>query len=750
MTAALYSFIDIFNSNNNKDDEIACVKKIVVPIIQRDYAQGRSGLEVERIREKFLNSLKNAITTQTPITLDFVYGDINADGVMTPLDGQQRLTTLFLLHWYAAKKSQVNQCEYEFLKNFSYETRHSARDFCSCLISFTPTFNTKLSAEIIDQYWFPLDWEKDQTVNSMLTMLDAIDDKFSSVDGLWGKLNNGLITFFFLPIKDMGLTDELYIKLNSRGKPLTTFEHFKAELERKLKEANSPETSKIVRKIDRDWTDMLWEYRGDENLIDDKFLHYFRFIFDILCYKNGLSPQEIQIIDEFDLLEKFFSLKSTPDLNNIKFLEQMFNCWCSLGTETSEDFLLKFISREHENNKIKFDSNEVNIFKDCLFTYIDRLGNRKFPLSKIILLYAITVYLLNKKSKTDKESITESDFVRRLRVINNLIQNSSNEISESTKRSGGNTMPDILRQVDSIMLNGKIDKNIPRNFNSYQISEEIEKLEWCAANPELAQSLYKLEDHKLLYGQIAILGLDRPELFERFSSLFSCDKDLIDCALLASGNYSQVEQNRWRYQLGSKLDQSWKNLFHKNSNYIGYENTRNILTRLLDKHKEFTDEKLKDIVNTYIKGCESNNQFDWKYYYLKYKSFRPDRYGKYSTIISDNGSWDWESHPYQILALHTELAWSSNARQPFLFEIDKDHINRNVCGKTLIYDNVYVTCEDSSFKVISNEDESYYFSLDVLQKDGIDAEDRIEKAKKELPSLIEYVSKNVREKGNNQ
>ncbi len=57
---------------------------------------------VFRVRNRFLDALKNAITS-TPITLDFVYGDIDAEGTLTPLDGQQRLTTLFLLHWYAAK-----------------------------------------------------------------------------------------------------------------------------------------------------------------------------------------------------------------------------------------------------------------------------------------------------------------------------------------------------------------------------------------------------------------------------------------------------------------------------------------------------------------------------------------------------------------------------------------------------------------------------------------------------------------------
>ena len=62
-------------------------------------------------------------------------------------------------------------------------------------------------------------------------MLDAISEEFRDTKDIWMKLKGGAISFYFLPIKDLGLTDELYIKMNSRGKPLTKFEHFKAELE---------------------------------------------------------------------------------------------------------------------------------------------------------------------------------------------------------------------------------------------------------------------------------------------------------------------------------------------------------------------------------------------------------------------------------------------------------------------------------------------------------------------------------------
>src|SRR3712207_834656 len=214
METKLYTFIDIFNTNFDVDGEEVHLQKIIIPIIQRDYAQGRRTAEVTRVRNRFLEALKKALT-DSPVTLDFVYGDIDSNGVLTPLDGQQRLTTLFLLHWYAAKRENISKDKYSFLDNFGYETRYSARDFCHELIRFEPTFtSTTIEEEIVDQPWFPLDWKKDPTISSMLVMIDAIHMSFSEISNIWEKLNEGCIRFYFLPIKDMGLTDELYIKMN--------------------------------------------------------------------------------------------------------------------------------------------------------------------------------------------------------------------------------------------------------------------------------------------------------------------------------------------------------------------------------------------------------------------------------------------------------------------------------------------------------------------------------------------------------
>lgn len=727
MATAIHTFYDIFGSIIENQDEPVQLKRIVIPIIQRDYAQGRKGAETDRVRERFLESLYQAVT-ESPITLDFIYGDIDESGIMTPLDGQQRLTTLFLLHWYAAKKENVDQTACEFLSGFSYETRYSARDFCTLLLSFQPSFTSRdsMSAQITDQPWFPLEWGKDPTVCAMLVMLDDIHKKFADVPALWQKLLGGAISFYFLPIKDMGLTDELYIKMNSRGKPLTIFEHFKAELERTLKAMDTGMAKRILQKIDINWTDLLWGYQGGDHVTDDEFLRYFRFICDILCYRSGRSPQG-KSGDEFDLLEEYFGETCESALENIQVLEQMFDCWLDLHGDSPQTFLNKYLSHEHEMGKIKIERRyKIDILGDCLHNYADLVGgrNRKFPLNRIVMLYAIVVYLLH------QDSITEENFVRRLRVINNLVQNSEDEISDSETRIGGNRMPAILRQVEAIMTTGSFCKSDEISFNLFQIEEEKVKLLWCKEHPDNVESLFILEDHSLLYGQVSMVGLDHPQYFARFKELFDCNWDLVDCALLTFGNYAQAERNGWRYQLGScYIDIAWKNLFHNSAN-SGYERTCHMLQKLLAASAHFTDNILRKMIENYLTECEQRQEYDWRYYYLKYPSFRLGRYGKYCWM-------DFENKPYEILAMWTAHAWSSNARQPFLYEINSRRIDRDDYGRSLLYRDKYVVCENSAYVVCDLETGNELARIEIKQnQNGIDVENRILKGCKQLRQII--------------
>ncbi len=719
MNTSKHSFADIFTTSFPDGEENIDLQKIIIPIIQRDYAQGRRDPDIDRVRNRFLDSLYDAVVNE-PVTLDFVYGDIDKDGVLTPLDGQQRLTTLFLLHWYAAKKTGVPEEEYMFLSKFGYETRYSARYFCKELISFRPSFTVPLSQEIIDQPWFPLDWQKDPTISSMLVMLDAINGKFKDIDNLWEKLTSDAITFYFLPIKDMGLTDELYIKMNSRGKPLTRFEHFKAELEHCISAVDDITSKKIMQKIDREWTDLLWQYRDsgngsiDDLVTDDEFLKYFRFICDVICYQGGESPQG-KSTDEFDMLTEYFSGDKEKVLKNISTLESYFDCWCNIeGYYSPESFLASCMSHTHEKGKIIVDSrNKIDIFEDCLHSYADKSGRlRQFPLNRIVLLYAVTCYLRN------QDKISFRDYYRRLRSINNLIQNSEDEISDRIDR---NRLPAILLQTDAIMLTGEIDDSIENSFNVNQIAEEKEKKLFLEQYPDRADEVFTLEDHPNLKGQIGIVGLDHVEYCDRFASLFSCGWDLIDCALMSVGNYGQQERNKWRYQYASsRMQIAWDQLFHRSANN-GFENTREILLDLLSKADWFTDEVLKQIIFDFLSSCEKNNLYPWRYYYVKYKAFRPGSYGKYSTIQNNPGQ-------YMIVAMQTRSQWSSNTYMPYLKEEETDlyKLDKDSFGQRLVFGDRHIICKNDGYILRCNDSEEIIKSIAIRQNDaGIDVEDRI-------------------------
>ena len=725
MATTLHSFMDIFDTKFEDGAGPIQVQKIIIPIIQRDYAQGRDNPDVARVRERFIEALYKAVT-ENPITLDFVYGDIDKEGNMTPLDGQQRLTTLFLLHWYAAKKGNVSKDDYDFLEKFSYETRYSARNFCHKLVNYNPEFKKdSLSEEIIDQAWFPLDWKNDPTISSMLRMLDAIHNRFKDVTDLWNKLKERCITFYFLPIKDMGLTDELYIKMNSRGKPLTLFEHFKAELEREIRNIDDELANKIMRKIDIDWTDLLWKYRNsntgslDDNIIDDEFLRYFRFICDVIYYRKEI-PIGNRGKEVFELLDLYSSSKSEDAEENIKTLERFFDCWLNIRDYSDpKDFLSSFMANTHEDGKILVKSgSDLNIFKDCLHTYPDRA---KFPLNRFVLLYAITTYLQN------LDKVTESDFKRRIRIVNNLIQNSRDEISDRQDR---NRMPAILKQTEAIILTGVTNDDIGPSFNAHQIEEEQEKIDYLELNLNMASVMFELEDHDLLKGQISIVGIDpdNPDNLDnlhhytkRFKSLFECDKEKVDCAMMAIGNYGQMEGNKRRYQYGTKSNRSdaWENLFHRSSN-LGFEETSKILISLLDKYEEFSDEILEKIAKDYLEECKGKGEYPFRYYYIKYDEYRPNSYGK---MWND----DADRNPYMFRVMQTETRLSEYSYYPALKAASDSHLSKEHYGDRLIFGDEYITCtKDSYVRRKSDDPNSEPIIIKIKQNaKGIDTEDRI-------------------------
>lgn len=665
MITSAHNFRDIFSKSEAENT----VQGIVIPIVQRDYAQGRIAPEVKRIRERFLNVLYDAVVNDKPTTLDFIYGNIE-DEKLIPLDGQQRLTTLFLLHYYIAMHEHVPADERFFLKEFTYKTRISSREFCEHLVGFEPDFSqSTLSKQINDQAWFLLEWENDPTVQAMLVMLDAIHEKFSSTNGIWEKLIGDAITFYFLPLDQMGVTDELYIKMNSRGKPLSPFEHFKAELELKMKEVSQSVegeeqkeiaalAERISTKIDREWTDLLWPYRnsgigntGVDEVTDDEFLRYIHFVSDIISYRNG----SLEIEDDFEMIDQQFSASCSEAKENMQMLERWFDLWVwksqsdhELGKLNVGEFFESYISAEgYKSSKISLEKRDENdtipdLFSECCKCYGRKNGLRPmFPLGRSILLYSFLIYLEH------QEDIPDQTFRRRLRIVNNLVRNSSN-----TLRS--DFMKELLLQVDKIILNGvveQVDEGRAR-FQNRQMEEEAEKLIWTEHNPDKAELLFKLEDHKFLNGYIGAVGLDHIDWCDRVYSLFECDLARVNRAMLSIGDY--FEEDGWRYQIGTANSRTymgvWRSIFSPSRKIDGL---KDVLLQLLEKQEIFTNENLDAIIKEYLQTAQ---EMPVRYYLVKYSSTIPNRFGKYY----------WRNHQkqgrnsYKVIMMMTEFNFGFN------------------------------------------------------------------------------------------
>lgn len=702
------------------------ISGITIPRIQRAYAQGRSDTHAVKTRERFLSAI-HAGLINNGLTLDFIYGNIQ-NGQLIPLDGQQRLTTLWLLHWYADKKEGIND---KRLARFSYNTRYSARDFLIKLVNYKPTLKTRLSDEIRNEGWFPMEWNNDPTVKGMLTMLDEIQKRFADIDDLWNKLDK--INFYFRNIEEMKLTDDIYIKMNSRGKPLTDFEHFKAELLKVIRSEKDDEaTSKrIGLKIDREWTDLLWTYRDKYNLVDNGFLNFFRMISLMLIYKSDRSSSEFDLKDDFSLLDRLY--KNQPD--NVAFLELAFDCMVNIQnkmlsnsstTNPIGDFFRTYLSENHyEHGKVVVSQQitDLDIFKEVLNG--TALG-RNTPYW-LIMFYSFLIYLMN------YDTIKEIDFRRRLRVIVNLLKNSRNEVVDTPNGDAGNRMPANLRQVDSIILSGEIadcitiDNDKRQNFNVIQMEEERQKLQFTKEHPEHSDSLFQLEDYYLLQGRTDVIGYENTHLYQRFIHVFdTCSRDIIDCAMLATYDYSQ-RINYWCIQLGSGSqdeigNKAWYALFHPTGKNPDFNKTKKSLRSLLEVDIEIDNKYLQGIIDAYLTECRTKNQYDWRYYYIAYPCFRPERYGKY-TMYNDQ--------PYALVALHSEKRESSNAYQCMLQALIEEQAVANSVEwfdiRALSYKKGRLTCENNAFVSYLLKDDKERSRFIIPQnKEGIDIVDRIQ------------------------
>lgn len=485
MSKEIYSFYELVQSY-----------KVEIPIIQRDYAQGRK--RNITICKNFLKSLKDSIVNDKPINLDFIYGNVE-DGVFLPLDGQQRLTTLFLLHWYSyMKENNTDDSIRTNLKKFSYETRLSSRRFCEALLDNTVIIDSStetISEQILDSKWFFISWKHDSTIRAMLRTIDIIHSVFKDVDNIWGSLvNRKNIVFHLLILENFGLSDDLYIKMNARGRLLTPFENLKAEIQDKSSknnwESTKNEIDKFSYKIDGRWTDFLWRNFKKNNSVDNAHMN---FITTIVMAKLSTGQilkgaERIELIRKLNENNSYRELIKYIDEDTFNYIYDSYELYCDLFDSSSYPRLTIDMWR-HEP--------EQNLLYQIL------LGTNTSYTHKI-LFFAHNEYLHRNRV------IDQIKYEEWMRVIRNIVSRA--DLTADGKRN------DIVRSPESFygainlvneLATGCSDiyeylnrNTVSSSFAREQVKEEIIKSKIFENAPQNKELIHRCEDNELLRGHI--------------------------------------------------------------------------------------------------------------------------------------------------------------------------------------------------------------------------------------------------------
>jgi hypothetical protein len=287
---------------------------------------------------------------------------------------------------------------------------------------------------------------------------------FETNEGLGEKLSDTgkePIKFCFLPMDELGMEDSLYIKMNARGRMLTPFESFKAQLSGRVQTLREQgdleiELHNFELRLDTAWTDLFWKrYR-------DNFDLTFKSFFDVtfINYAGGktLSPVKPEDVTPQMVAAAYYTLE-----------------YCGTPRAASPTI--------HAGPTIIFN---------CLG------GSVSFR--QRVLFFAVTEFL-----SAAKGEFAETSLHSWLRIWSNL---ANNTLDDQMRLEN---LPGMLESVHSLVpfwadLAEHFASPEPlktlRTFSPAQIEEERLKAVLMRRSPDFARKILEAEAHPYFNGQL--------------------------------------------------------------------------------------------------------------------------------------------------------------------------------------------------------------------------------------------------------
>lgn len=415
---------------------------MVVPEIQREYVWGSN----KNIVNQFIDSIKD----NKDINVGFLYSYSNGNQEYI-IDGQQRLTTLVLCLYYAS----LMQKEYDKFKSllkvnssnmsFTYRVRSNTEEFMQCL------FNSGLykEKEIKDSKWYHACYDADLSISSMIALLNYLDEIKFNV-----KYNDILnIEFWYYPIDETSLGEDLYITMNSRGKTLDNAEKLKPLLFEK-----SRKELKNWGKIWDDWEDFFFTLLNGDDItkINVAMNNLIRIVWELKTCGEHNELKPFEAIKDLNLsdIELFFDALKL--IVNSEFKDKVDLLFGNKKSDESDGnflilkSLLLVCIKYREDEKMR--NVEMKRVYQLIYNKMYRRGSQKhIPLLTLLKTYHERIdgnfynIALDVCSDAGKDDYFDTSDLLMIQIMSDSVKDNISELSEVEKEFWKTQSTDVVR-----------------------------------------------------------------------------------------------------------------------------------------------------------------------------------------------------------------------------------------------------------------------------------------------------------------
>lgn len=556
ITGETYTLAELFSGE----------RRIIIPDLQRDYCWGdenntKSTGEKGELVSDFVNNLLtqfNDYKTKNDkerLNLGLFYGyEVPANHIQL-CDGQQRLTTLYLLLGMINKKtieqkedSQLTEgklrchliSDFEYKHDdkepyLNYAIRETSLYFLSDLVCKFFIGNTDKVENIKSADWYFEYYNLDPSIQSMLKALAKIEKLFgedsnSSLDFLeFGDWLINKVTFLYFDMENRKNGEETFVVINTTGESLSSTQNLKPLVlqEKNIKFDNTCFKDK-GKGIDKCWEEIetwFWRQRkGDNDTADAGFAEFLRWI-SIIEQVDKDAPEE----EKTDSIKKLIQLVLQGKHCDFPYkeisFEKIYKYWEALvwledksNLSFAENYLSPSVNKD-VNNRNAIGQN------DCF-----------------VLLPVLKFVYLN-ITKIDTDTTIQRNARRIYEFFKNLIR--IDNVSKAVNTLVGDTIKviDLLKDGDLVSL---IDTSVGTSAISKQIltDEEKKKLEILKNSIDrepVEVAFWKAQEHNIWSGEILpmiewstddktqVFDLDKFNKYaEKFAEVFAgeCDANI--------------------------------------------------------------------------------------------------------------------------------------------------------------------------------------------------------------------------------